>query len=163
MSHDHRTGPMAKQRLLKHRVGQGCCNKMELESLSNPTRHKLKRKLTSLFLRPVLRLIPQEAAPPRKLPNIQFRVLIAGRANAGKTSILQRVCETTESPEIYRTKVVDGEETREKIDHLGPTSERGQHTISDELIFANHRVMYSTTPADSKVAVPMSYSVSKHL
>ncbi|KAJ7655513.1 hypothetical protein B0H17DRAFT_956344, partial [Mycena rosella] len=59
-----------------------------------------------------------------------FRVLIAGRANAGKTSILQRVCETTESPEIYRIKVVDGQETREK---------RGQHTISDELIFANHR------------------------
>ena len=25
-----------------------------------------------------------------------------GRANAGKTSILQRVCDTTESPKIYR-------------------------------------------------------------
>ena len=32
----------------------------------------------------------------------QFRVLIIGRANAGKTSILQRVCDTTESPKIYR-------------------------------------------------------------
>jgi hypothetical protein len=32
----------------------------------------------------------------------RFRVLIIGRANAGKTSILQRVCDTTESPEIYR-------------------------------------------------------------
>lgn len=39
---------------------------------------------------------------PRQLPNIQFRVLVIGRANAGKTSILQRVCETTESPTIYR-------------------------------------------------------------
>ena len=38
----------------------------------------------------------------RQLPNIQFRVLIIGRANAGKTSILQRVCDTTESPAIYR-------------------------------------------------------------
>ena len=38
----------------------------------------------------------------RLLPNIQFRVLVIGRANAGKTSILQRVCETTESPTIYR-------------------------------------------------------------
>ncbi|PPQ85779.1 LOW QUALITY PROTEIN: hypothetical protein CVT25_002841 [Psilocybe cyanescens] len=37
----------------------------------------------------------------RPLPKIQFRVLIIGRANAGKTSILQRVCETTESPIIY--------------------------------------------------------------
>ena len=40
------------------------------------------------------------------LPNVpdgvKFRVLIIGRANAGKTSILQRVCDTTQSPEIYR-------------------------------------------------------------
>ena len=35
-------------------------------------------------------------------PNINFRVLVIGRANAGKTSILQRVCDTTESPKIYR-------------------------------------------------------------
>jgi hypothetical protein len=32
---------------------------------------------------------------------VRFRVLIIGRANAGKTSILQRVCDTTDSPEIY--------------------------------------------------------------
>ncbi|KAH8995994.1 hypothetical protein EDB92DRAFT_1844380, partial [Lactarius akahatsu] len=38
----------------------------------------------------------------RRLPKVQFRVLIIGRANAGKTSILQRICETTESPVIYR-------------------------------------------------------------
>ena len=38
----------------------------------------------------------------RRIPNIQFRVLVIGRANAGKTSILQRVCDTTESPMIYR-------------------------------------------------------------
>ena len=37
-----------------------------------------------------------------QVPNVQFRVLIAGRANSGKTSILQRVCDTTESPRIYR-------------------------------------------------------------
>ena len=38
----------------------------------------------------------------RTIPDLQFRVLIIGRANAGKTSILQRVCDTTESPTIYR-------------------------------------------------------------
>src|SRR6266404_633642 len=38
----------------------------------------------------------------RQIPNIQFRVLIIGRANAGKTTILQRVCDTTESPTIYK-------------------------------------------------------------
>ena len=37
------------------------------------------------------------------VPNLQFRVLIIGRANAGTTSILQRVCDTTESPEIYKS------------------------------------------------------------
>ena len=33
---------------------------------------------------------------------VQFRVLVIGRANAGKTSILQSVCETTESPVVQR-------------------------------------------------------------
>ena len=40
--------------------------------------------------------------PRRRIPQIQFRVLIIGRANAGKTSILQRVCDTTGSPVVYR-------------------------------------------------------------
>ena len=43
--------------------------------------------------------------PRRRNPEFQFRVLIVGRANAGKTSILQRVCETTESPIIYRRRL----------------------------------------------------------
>jgi GTP-binding protein EngB required for normal cell division len=34
--------------------------------------------------------------------NFKFRVLVLGRANSGKTSILQNVCYTTDSPEIYR-------------------------------------------------------------
>ena len=39
----------------------------------------------------------QENLP--QLPSyVKFRVLIIGRANAGKTSILKRVCGTTESP-----------------------------------------------------------------
>jgi hypothetical protein len=38
---------------------------------------------------------------PHVPSNVTFRVLIIGRANAGKTSILQRVCGTTESPEMY--------------------------------------------------------------
>ena len=36
------------------------------------------------------------------LPKIKFRVLVIGRANAGKTSILQRVCDTTDSPVVHR-------------------------------------------------------------
>ncbi|KAN0127811.1 hypothetical protein V8E53_014367 [Lactarius tabidus] len=66
-----------------------------------------------------------DTEPHRQLPEIRFRVLIIGRANAGKTSILQRVCETTESPLIYR-------ETGEG------RVERGEHSIDDELLFSNH-------------------------
>ena len=33
-----------------------------------------------------------------------FRVLVIGRSNAGKTTLLQRVCNTTELPEIYNSK-----------------------------------------------------------
>ncbi|KAF8257548.1 hypothetical protein EI94DRAFT_1099221 [Lactarius quietus] len=65
----------------------------------------------------------------RQLPEFRFRVLIIGRANAGKTSILQRVCETTESPTIYR-----GEEEVK----LEPSVNRGEHRIDDELVFSNH-------------------------
>ncbi len=31
-----------------------------------------------------------------------FRVLIIGRANAGKTTVLQRICNTTEDPKIFK-------------------------------------------------------------
>jgi GTPase SAR1 family protein len=48
------------------------------------------------------------------MPGLKFRVLVLGRANAGKTTILQRVCETTESPKIYR----GGEEVRHGDSHF---------------------------------------------
>ena len=55
--------------------------------------------------------------PPRRIPNIRFRVLIIGRANAGKTSILQRVCDTTGSPVIYRgDKKVRGPDFDREVD-----------------------------------------------
>ncbi|KAH9057744.1 hypothetical protein EDB87DRAFT_988840 [Lactarius vividus] len=69
----------------------------------------------------------------RRLPKIQFRVLIIGRANAGKTSILQRVCDTTDSPIVYRGTGWD----RKKVT-LDPSMDRGEHTIEDELVFSNH-------------------------
>jgi GTP-binding protein EngB required for normal cell division len=31
----------------------------------------------------------------------RFRILVIGRANAGKTTLLQRVCNTAEDPCIY--------------------------------------------------------------
>ena len=34
----------------------------------------------------------------------RFRILVIGRANAGKTTLLQRVCNTTDDPCIYDNK-----------------------------------------------------------
>ncbi|KAH9170845.1 hypothetical protein EDB89DRAFT_1853129 [Lactarius sanguifluus] len=65
-----------------------------------------------------------------RVPTIRFRVLIIGRANAGKTTILQRVCDTTGSPIIYR-----GNERVRGQTFL--SASRGEHTIDDELMFSD--------------------------
>jgi hypothetical protein len=64
--------------------------------------------------------------PPPRIPNLQFRVLVMGRANAGKTSILQRVCDTTESPTIYRRGIYGRKETV-----------RGPHCVCESDLTAN--------------------------
>ena len=43
---------------------------------------------------------PDEAAKLRA-KYTHFRILVIGRANAGKTTLLKRVCNTTEEPSIY--------------------------------------------------------------
>src|ERR1700761_2938098 len=54
------------------------------------------------------------ATPRRQTPRICFRVLIIGRANAGKTSILQRICDTTESPTVSQRTYYDDRAYRQK-------------------------------------------------
>jgi septin family protein len=39
----------------------------------------------------------------------RFRILIIGRANSGKTTILQKICKTDENPDIFNGK---GEKVR---------------------------------------------------
>ncbi|KAN0129982.1 hypothetical protein V8E53_012136 [Lactarius tabidus] len=73
----------------------------------------------------------------RRFSDLQFRVLVIGRANAGKTSILQRVCETTESPTIYRRNDSDDSDSEEVT--LTPSMNRGEHCIDDALVFSNHK------------------------
>jgi hypothetical protein len=68
----------------------------DIKSQRNPKcGHHLRQ---TLFLQPFGTM----ATHRLRVPNVKFRVLIIGRANAGKTSILQKVCDTTESPEVYR-------------------------------------------------------------
>ena len=56
----------------------------------------------NLSVGPVVPSVPDDQKiEPVRSEKVQFRVLIIGKANAGKTSILQRVCDTTDSPEIY--------------------------------------------------------------
>ncbi|KAI6104000.1 hypothetical protein EV401DRAFT_2243375 [Pisolithus croceorrhizus] len=53
-----------------------------------------------------------------------------GRANAGKTTILQRLCNTTDQPEIF-----NGEAQRVNATTVQGSLTRGLHNIEDELVF----------------------------
>ncbi|KIK17669.1 hypothetical protein PISMIDRAFT_685004 [Pisolithus microcarpus 441] len=79
-----------------------------------------------------LRLDPAEAQ--KHIDRIaRFRILVMGRANAGKTTILQRVCNTTDQPEIFNGK-------GEKVDAtvVQGSLTRGEHNIEDELVFRSN-------------------------
>ncbi|KAJ7027077.1 hypothetical protein C8F04DRAFT_1123387 [Mycena alexandri] len=67
----------------------------------------------------------------RKCP--QFRILVIGRANAGKTTLLKKVCESIEDPEIYGPD-------NERIDPalVQGSAERGIHDIELQLIFKSN-------------------------
>ncbi|KAG8874081.1 hypothetical protein FRB98_008636, partial [Tulasnella sp. 332] len=75
------------------------------------------------------RLFPYSARPFR------FRILIIGKANTGKTTILQKFCSGTDIP-IVRDR--NGKTIR-RLENLDPTAERGLHDI-------NHEITYPTYP-----------------
>ncbi|KAK7026313.1 GTP-binding protein [Favolaschia claudopus] len=62
-----------------------------------------------------------------------FRILILGRANAGKTTILKKVCNSVEDPEIFnlRGKKIDPSIVQE-------SAERGLHNIENQMIFKSN-------------------------
>ncbi|KAJ6484718.1 hypothetical protein C8R45DRAFT_999130, partial [Mycena sanguinolenta] len=62
-----------------------------------------------------------------------FRILIIGRANAGKTTILKKVCNFVEDPEIYDT---DGNKIDPEI--VKESAQRGEHEIDNQLIFKSN-------------------------
>ncbi|KAN0101187.1 hypothetical protein V8E55_001171 [Tylopilus felleus] len=63
----------------------------------------------------------------------RFRILIMGRVNAGKTTILRAICNTTENPEIF-----DGDGNKINPSQVEGTRERGIHDIENELIFRSN-------------------------
>ncbi|KAG2051852.1 hypothetical protein BDR06DRAFT_938403, partial [Suillus hirtellus] len=64
----------------------------------------------------------------------RFRVLIMGRANAGKMTILQKVCNTADQPEIYDP---NGKKVRVMICGIHPLTDAqcGNHDITNEMMF----------------------------
>ncbi|KAI9567675.1 hypothetical protein HD554DRAFT_930281 [Boletus coccyginus] len=65
-------------------------------------------------------------------PRFRFRILVVGRANAGKTTLLQRLCKSTDSP-IVRNRA------GEKIDiDVKGTVGRGGHDIEHEISFKDN-------------------------
>ncbi|KAF8120798.1 hypothetical protein EV363DRAFT_1438259, partial [Boletus edulis] len=63
----------------------------------------------------------------------RFRILIVGRANAGKTTILRAICNTTENPEIY-----DGDGNKVDLSQIEGSMERGIHNVENELVFRSN-------------------------
>jgi GTPase SAR1 family protein len=132
------------------------------------------------------RAIDAQQILPEVPDDLRFRVLIIGRANAGKTSILQRVCDTTESPQIYRlgprgerervrchsrvapsisssgqVQLEVSQEVRQAYscsmaDHEDPGCSVACITLRTKSSSRITRDMFSTTPADSRQAVKTS-------
>ncbi|KAJ7897403.1 hypothetical protein B0H13DRAFT_1718538 [Mycena leptocephala] len=63
----------------------------------------------------------------------RFRILVIGRANAGKTTLLKRVCNSVEEPKIYDE---DGKKIEAKI--LKESMNRGEHNIENQMIFKSN-------------------------
>ncbi|KAJ7798429.1 hypothetical protein B0H14DRAFT_2388707 [Mycena olivaceomarginata] len=67
-----------------------------------------------------------------------FRILVIGRANAGKTTILKKVCDSTKDPKIFNPtgkkvgvlSILNSLKLREK--------QRGEHDIDNQLIFKSN-------------------------
>lgn len=78
---------------------------------------------------PAYHLNPERARNYMK--NIKrFRILVIGRANAGKTTILQRVCNTVDDPKIF-----DGKGNKIDSALVQGSLKCGYHDIEDELVF----------------------------
>ncbi|KDQ17904.1 hypothetical protein BOTBODRAFT_543281 [Botryobasidium botryosum FD-172 SS1] len=126
-------------------IGTSACLTAPFASHPLPSRDLLANQ--------TLDLLPQHRnmEPEIKRPT-RFRVLIIGKANAGKTTILRALCGTDEEPEVYDRKghkigsvQAALRSVRNKITGrdsgaiLSPSSMRGLHKIDHSLIFPSNR------------------------
>ncbi|KAF4585143.1 hypothetical protein EYR40_001980 [Pleurotus pulmonarius] len=63
-----------------------------------------------------------------------FRILIIGRANAGKTTILQKICNTNEEASIQ-----DAKGNMIPMSTITPSNMRGMHDIEKSLVFPSNQ------------------------
>jgi len=70
-----------------------------------------------------------------------FRILVIGRANAGKTTILEKVCGVAKGTEpiIYGK---DGELLQKSVIHLMPSIERGLHDIEHQITYPGSNFIF---------------------
>ncbi|KZP26972.1 hypothetical protein FIBSPDRAFT_328097 [Athelia psychrophila] len=62
-----------------------------------------------------------------------FRILVMGKSNAGKTTILKKVCNTVDDPIIWSPS---GEQIDASV--VAPSAERGYHDINNQMIFKSN-------------------------
>ncbi|KAG9312606.1 hypothetical protein JVU11DRAFT_7003 [Chiua virens] len=63
----------------------------------------------------------------------RFRILIIGRANAGKTTMLKQICNSTDEPVLY-----DGDGNEVGLAQIQECRDRGMHDIKNELVFRSN-------------------------
>ncbi|KAG8945409.1 hypothetical protein FRC03_001725 [Tulasnella sp. 419] len=69
----------------------------------------------------------------------RFRILIIGKANSGKTTILQKMCGTTDTPIVIDK---DGKKINPSVLE-DPTAMRGMHDIENEIFYpSNHGFVF---------------------
>ncbi|KZP03859.1 hypothetical protein FIBSPDRAFT_449303 [Athelia psychrophila] len=62
-----------------------------------------------------------------------FRILVMGKSNAGKTTILKKVCNTVDEPMIFSPSG-----TQIDASVIAPSAERGYHDINNEMVFKSN-------------------------
>ncbi|KAF8348741.1 hypothetical protein F5887DRAFT_1129819 [Amanita rubescens] len=70
-----------------------------------------------------------------------FRILVIGRANAGKTTILEKVCGVSKGTKpIIHDK--DGNQLEQSVFHLMPSLERGLHDIEHQITYPRSNFIF---------------------